>query len=228
MKKNYRLLTLSFAFLALGTYVQRADGAVLLFTFSGEVGSDPNASYAGTQYGNSGWFFNSTPLVSGTEIIYEYRISDGTLDSDLSSSLARFDGGDLTVKIPSLAFVGGPTSEAMSLYFQDGAGSDSVFVAPTDFTGAAVVGLWADGTNPWGDVNTLSLIDTDPPAGAILGTSPNSDFNLNFVSGDRLSTSNSELLVNPSVSSSSVPEPSTGVLILLAAVGTAARRYRSN
>ena len=204
--------------------VSASQAATLSYNWSGQVGTNPSATavFNGSAFGNSAWRLNGT----GTAISFTYTIADTATDLNASALSGRFTGGSLTVSIPTMGVSSG-TSEAYDLMFAAEAGADVVFATPTDNSGFAVGAYWSSAADPWPNPNVLSTI-ANPNALDILGTSPNGSFSLLLLSGQTLTTTNSELLVNPGFSSSTtaVPEPSQLGLAGLAGLTLLLRRRK--
>ena len=148
---------------------------------------------------------NGSPLAANTLITFTYTIPDTAVDTDGTANTGRFTGGTLTVSIPSMG-VNSATNPAYHLMFINDAGSDAVVFQPATNSGFGIVALWPASANPWPNPNVLCTV-ANPIALDIFGTSPNSIFTLKLQSGHTLSTSFTELLVNPVFSSfSAVPD----------------------
>ena len=222
-----RTASSSFALLLLlgvSLFTSASHGATLSYSWSGQVGTNSTATalFNGGAFGNSAWRLNGTLLAAGTTITFNYMIADTATDLNASASTGRFTGGTLTVSIPTMGVSSG-TNESYDLMFAAEAAADVVFATPTDNTGFAVGAYWPTTADPWPNPNVLSTI-ANPNALDMLGTSPNGSFSLALQSGQTLTTTNSELLVNPTFSSSTtaVPEPAqlglaglAGLILLL-------------
>lgn len=175
--------------------------ADITYSMSGRVGINPSAAslVIGQAFGNNGWRLNGTPLAANTLITFTYTIPDTAVDTDGSITAGRFTGGTLKVSIPSMG-VDSATTPAFHLIFFDDPGSDGVVFQPATNSGFGIVALWRASANPWPNPNVLSTV-ANPIALDIFGTSPNSIFTLQLQSGHTLSTSFTELLVNPVFSS---------------------------
>lgn len=226
------LITLAIATLLATTTPSVSHAQDLVFSLSGQVGTNGSATNPTTTngiiFGNTQWLLNGTALDAGTEILFQYRIGSDVLDTGTSADNGQFIGGTFSVSIPSSGINDVATSEIYDLNFLDLDSRDILRIDPRDESGLVIDGQYFPGVAAFADANVLApLASTN--VGSVLGFSAglSGDATLSLSNGDVLSTQFTELLVNPAVSSTTaVPEPSSFCIVALSGLLIASRRRR--